>query len=118
MGEYKGKEKRKYPRLEANFIVSYRIQEPSALFDLSQTRNVSKGGMLLTTNKDFKPGVVLAMTIRFPFASDKINILGRVIFSKEKVKNLIYETHIQFSEANQKLLQDIGKFVDKRIKDG
>lgn len=117
MEEYGGPERRRYPRLNVNFIVSYRIKEPSASFDLSQTKNLSQGGLLLTTNKAFEKGTLLAMTIRFPFVNEKINLTGQVIGSQEKVRDLIYETHIRFQESDEAFLRDVGKFIEKKLKD-
>lgn len=119
MGEFQGRERRKHPRLDANFIISYHIKEPSSPFDLSQTKNVSQGGLLLTTNRYFEKGVLLEMTIRFPFIPDKIKLTGMVVVSVEKVKDLLYETHIQFADkSNEDILKEIGKYVEDRIKNG
>ncbi len=118
MDKYKGPERRKHSRLTANFIVSYRIKEPSSPFDLSQTKDISQGGLLLTTNKKFDQGTLLAMTIRFPFLVEKIQLTGQVVGSQEKVKDLIYETHIKFQDSDQALLKEIGEFIEKRIKNG
>lgn len=110
-------EKRKHPRMEATFVVSYRIKKPSEFFDLSQTRNISQGGLLITTNKKFDPGVVLEMAIRFPFVSERFKLTGQVVESKEKVRDLIYETHIQFKDSDEKMLREIGSFIEEKIKD-
>ncbi|MCF7873638.1 MAG: PilZ domain-containing protein [Candidatus Omnitrophica bacterium] len=115
MGKYKGPERRKHPRLNANFIVSYKIIEPPSDFDLSQTKDVSQGGLFLTTNKGFEQGTLLSMTIRFPFASDKLKLTGQVVNSEEKVKNLLYETHIQFKDSDEAFLKKIGNFINKEL---
>ena len=52
---YTGPERRKHPRVSGRFIVSYRILEEYNNADISQTRNMSLGGMLLTTNRVFDP---------------------------------------------------------------
>ena len=71
MKKYKGPERRTKPRLTANFVISYKIREDIDNADLTQSRNVSQGGMLLTTNRVFKKGTYLSMTIRFPFCKTK-----------------------------------------------
>lgn len=116
MEKYNGPERRECPRLNASFIVSYRVKEPPSDFDLSQTKDVSEGGLLLTTNKAFELGTILVMTLRFPFVSEKIEVEGQVVSSDEKVKNLIYETHIKFKGSDEAFLKKIGEFVKKELK--
>ncbi len=116
MEKYSGPEKRKHPRIEANFVVSYRIKEPGKGYDLSQTKNVSQGGMLLTTNRAFQKGTYLAMSIRFPLVPHKIEVTGEVVDSKEVVRDLIYETRIKFLDLDEDFFRDLGKFIEERLK--
>jgi len=116
MNKYVGDERRKNPRLTATFVVSYRIKHQHGLYDLSQSKNVSKSGILLTTNRFFEPGTNLAMTIRFPFVSQRIEATGEVLNSREVVKNLIYETRIIFQDLDLKFMEELGEFVQKRLK--
>ena len=100
MTVYTGPERRKKPRIAGKFVVSYRVKVEVNNYDISQTRNLSLGGMLLTTNRFFSRGTVLAIDIRLPFFIDAIKITGMVIESKEVVKDLIYDTRIQFLEID------------------
>ena len=111
MTEYKGPERRKHPRIYGNFVVSYKILDKDKA-DLSQTRNISEGGMLLTTNRVFPKGTLLDMSIRLPFIDEKINVIGEVLESEEKVKGLIYETRIAFRQASSESQEAIGKSVE------
>ena len=116
MANYNGSEKRKHPRLKANFVVSYRIKNLPADCDLSQTKNVSQGGILLTTNKLFSKGTSLAMTIRLPLITQKIEVTGLVVDSKEIVRDLIYETRIEFLDLDEDVMQELGQFIDEKPK--
>lgn len=115
MSEYKGEEKRKHSRLGANFVISYRIQALPNGYDLTQTKNVSQGGMMFTTNKLFEKGVCLAITIRFPFVPQKIEVSGIVIDSKEKVRDIIYETRIKFLNIDEQFFIDLGEFIREKL---
>jgi len=64
---YTGIERRKYPRFPGKLVVSYRVKDKVGDVHVSQTRNIGLGGMLLTTNKSFPLGTVLAIDIRLPF---------------------------------------------------
>lgn len=116
MDTHDSPEKRKHPRLNANFVVSYRIKSLPDDCDLSQTKNVSQGGILLTTNKLFSKGTSLAMTIRLPFITQKIEVTGLVVDSQEIVRDLIYETRIEFLDLDEDLKQELGQFIDEEPK--
>ncbi len=116
MSEYSGQERRQFPRVNANFVVSYRIKEIRDGYDLSQTKNVSQGGILLTTNREFKKGIFLAMTIRFPLVRQKIEVTGEVVSSRQIVRNLIYETRIKFLDLNEEFFTKLGEFIEENLK--
>ncbi len=93
---FEGIEKRRLPRVKGHFIVSYRIMEEADNVDITQTKNISLGGMLLTTNRFFHPGTSLAVEIRLPFETHPIMLIGKVIESSEISKDLIYDTRLEF----------------------
>jgi len=116
--EYGGPERRKTPRISARFIVSYRILEEADNIDITQTKNLSLGGMLLTTNRLFEPGTNLAFEIRLPFDPHPIMLIGKVVQSREITKDLIYDTRIQFLAIDEKHRNVIGQTVGYYLKKG
>jgi len=108
-------DRRQYARLKGNFVVSYRIKQLPGNYDLSQTRDVNQGGMMLTTNRIFENGTHLVMIIRLPFISKKIEILGEVVNSRKVVRNLIYETRIKFLSLDKEFFKKLGKFVEENL---
>jgi hypothetical protein len=84
-------------------------------YDLTQTKNVSQGGILLTTNRKFEKGTQLAMTIRFPFITQRIELTGEVVDSKEVVRDLIYETRIRFFDLDEDFFKKLSKFVQQQL---
>lgn len=108
-------ERRRHTRISANFVISYRVKEVHEHYDLSQTKNVSQGGILLTTNKKFGSDVQLAITIRFPFIPKRIEVTGQVIDSKEVVRDLIYETRIKFLDLDREFFEKLGEYVKNRL---
>ena len=97
MSSYSGSERRRYTRIDKNFVVSYRIYGEPNDIDVSQTKNFSEGGMLLTTNRAFDSSTILAIEIRLPLISQPIRLLGKILDSKEIARNLIYETRLVFT---------------------
>ena len=115
---YTGPERRKHPRISGRFIVSYRILEEVDNADITQTRNVSLGGMLLTTNRQFDPGTNLALEIRLPFDPHPIMIIGKVLESREITRNLIYDTRLTFLAIDERHRKIINETVDYYLKKG
>ena len=116
---YPGPEKRNESRISGRFIVSYRILEEKDNIDVSQTKNISLGGMLITTNKQFEPGVKLLLEIRLPFDPNPIVLVGKVIDSLEISKNLIYDTRLEFlsiDEAHKNIVTQTVEYYIKKEK--
>jgi hypothetical protein len=116
--EYTGAEKRKHPRANGRFIVSYRVIPNNNNADISQTKNLSLGGMLLTTNCQFPLGTNLALEIRLPFDPDPIMIIANVLESNEISKGIIYDTRLIFMAVDEKHRNVIGETVGYYLKKG
>lgn len=116
--KYEGAERRKFPRAEGRFIVSYRIIPTNDNADISQTKNLSLGGMLLTTNCQFPVGTNLALEIRLPFDPDPIMIIANVLESKEITKSIIYDTRLVFLAVDEKHRKVIAETVGYYLKKG
>ena len=104
-------ERRAHPRTEVNLVVSYRGRAVGSSYDISQSKNLSQGGMLLTTNRAFMGGALLIMTLRLPQMPDAIEVVGKVVLSKEIVRELIYDTHVQFARLDDHARKQLGDFV-------
>jgi hypothetical protein len=115
---YDGSERRKFPRVNGRFIVSYRIIPANSNSDITQTKNLSLGGMLLTTNCQFPIGTNLALEIRLPFDPDAIMIIAKVLESKEVVKGIIYDTRLIFLAVDEKHSKVISETVGYYLKKG
>ncbi len=115
---YAGPERRRFPRISGRFIVSYRILEESNNIDITQTKNLCLGGMLLTTNRQFNPGINLAIEIRLPFDPNPLMLVAKVIESREITKGLIYDTRLRFLSVDDKhkdvLSQTVGYYLKRQ----
>jgi len=117
--EYPGPERRRNARVKKNFVVSYRLYGDPDNVDISQSKNMGEGGMLLTTNRSFSEGTILAIEIRLPFMETPIRLLGRIMQSKEVVPNLIYETRLKFNymdtQSKDFVKNTVNYFVKKEL---
>ncbi len=111
---YSGVERRRYPRTNAAFLISYKNMHSDSDFNISQTVNISQGGMLLTTSELFPKGTMLKMLTSFPFFSQRISLSGKVVRQREVARGLIYETGIEFANLEQVIFDKLGEFIKKR----
>lgn len=105
-------DQRQHPRRDASLVVSYRPMEPTAGYDITQTRNISQGGMLLTTARAFAAGDQLAIQARLPFGDSPriVETIAKAIESREIVPGLLYETRVQFVDLDTSSFRPIEAF--------
>ncbi|MBU1122562.1 MAG: PilZ domain-containing protein [Candidatus Omnitrophota bacterium] len=109
-------DKRKYLRIDATYVVSYCAKKVSPYYNISQTRNISQGGAVFTTNKVFSKGMILTMTMKFPFLiGKKIEVQAQVMDSK-KLGGDIYNTRVKFLDLDPEVFKKFGEFI-KQNKD-
>ena len=90
-------ERRKFVRIDGNFVISYSdISTAEAKSDLTQTKNISLGGILFTTGEKFKPGTILKVKIRLPDSPEYLNAKVKVIDSKQRIRGIMYDTRVRF----------------------
>jgi len=111
---YSGVERRRYPRASAGFLVSYKDMYAGVDYNISQTVNVSQGGMLITTSEIFLRGTTLKMLTFFPFLSKRVNLSGKIVRQKEVAKGLLYETGVEFTNLEQVVFEKLGDFIQKK----
>ena len=95
---YDSSERRKTPRLERKLIVQYRIKELSRSgreqasvepsVDITQTKDLSEGGIFFTADKIIPPQTVLDLKLRLPTQKEAFNLEGRVVGCDEIEKNI------------------------------
>lgn len=115
---YTGHERRKHPRINNRFVVSYRLLEKQDHVEVSQTKNLSCGGILLTTNRKFEPGTHLALEIRLPFDPNPIGIIAQVLESHEVTRDLIYDTRLEFLKIDKRHHKVIADTVNYYLQKG
>lgn len=106
-------EKRKYPRINKHFMLSYfDLNDPLVRHNASQLKNIGLGGLCLITSKAFPTGTRIGIELKTPFLSEFIHLKGTVLESKEKIRNVIYETRIQFDDIPLPTHAVLTKLID------
>ena len=103
---------RQHPRRDAILVVGYRRKYPTAVYDITHARNISQGGLLLTTARAFAPGARLAIWTRLPFRGALRLVPGIVeaVKSREIVHSLLYETRVRFVDLDRRSFPIIADF--------
>ncbi|MEK7309395.1 MAG: PilZ domain-containing protein [Planctomycetota bacterium] len=109
-------DKRKFPRVNTRFVVSYCPLERQDALDISQTKNLSIGGMAITTSAQFQPDAKLIMKVRVPSAREPVEIIGRVIESSPMGKMAVYNTRVEFLAIDEKYRQAIIDTISHNLK--
>ncbi|MEI8349880.1 MAG: PilZ domain-containing protein [Candidatus Omnitrophota bacterium] len=110
-------DRREYQRLIGEYFVYYKIKDSSGSYNLTRTKNISKGGMLLSVNEPFEKGKSMALIIKGPFVlGAAIETTGVVIESRKIDRGSIYETRIKFSNINAKFLDKLDEFIKRNSK--
>lgn len=109
-------ERRKSPRISKNFILSYFDKaHPDEKFELTQLKNIGRGGMCFITSREFTPGTKMGIELTTPYLAETTYLDGTVQESHEKIKGMIYETRIMFESLNSEaeyLLAELVEFFD------
>lgn len=110
-------ERRQSHRIKKNFILTYFVKtDPSHKYEITQLKNISLGGMCFITTKPFARGTALGVDLKTPYLADTTHLEGRVLESHEKVKNMIYETRLQFEALNPQAQFILERLIDFFLK--
>lgn len=106
-----GPEQRKYKRIHRHFVLTYfSLADPKQRHEASQLKNISLGGMCLITAKPYAPLTLLGIELKTPYLTELTHLEGKVLESHEKVKDIIYETRVEFT-----YISDQAKFILNKI---
>lgn len=106
-------EQREYFRLDKAIIVSYCLKDdPKKIYDMSQTRNISFGGMLFTIGQYLEKGTLLDMIVKFPFIRERIKMVGEVAYCSLKKGN-IYELGVKFVDLEPRVLEEFKEYLGR-----
>ncbi|NQT75920.1 MAG: PilZ domain-containing protein [Candidatus Omnitrophica bacterium] len=112
-------ERREFIRISGNFVVSYSdVTTREAKSDITQTKNISAGGIFLTTDRKFPVGTVLRVKLRLPDTPDYIDIKVKVMGSHQRVKGVLYDTRVKFIRIRDEDRVFIRKMVDYSLRKG
>lgn len=109
-------EKRKFPRVDCTFQVSCQtFQENRSNFNSSRSRNISIGGILLSTNKQGRLGEDIIIKFMVPQYGHKVLARGRIVRIRE-LKDGDFEIGVQFLNIRDKDIDQVSRFIQEKIR--
>lgn len=101
-------DRRQHLRREVSFTVSYRAKDATTGYDITQTRNLSQGGMLVTTARAFERGTRLSIRLTLPVPHPAVHATAEAVDSRGLVQNLVYETRVRFIDLDRYSFREVG----------
>lgn len=106
-------EKRKFPRLERQFILSYHdLKEPEVIHGVSTLKDISKGGLAFSSTHNFQPGDTLGIQLKTSLYPVPVFFEGNVVSVSQNIGNSIFMIHLSFTDLNE----DAAQVIDKAFK--
>ena len=115
--------RRNFYRLKATYLVNYRPREDTGgigNFNYALTKDISAGGLLVMSEKNFPKGTEMEMTISLPMYPDKrLKALGEVTSDfPADVQKPLYPTRIRFVEFNEIAFNKLKSFIEDEVNKG
>ena len=106
-------ERRIFKRISGSYVISYAHLEGNELkFDLSQTKNLSEGGLLFIADRAFKEGAILKIKLRLPEFPDYVMAKLQIIASQKLLIGNMYGVRGKFVEMEQKVKDSIKRLAE------
>lgn len=110
-----GKDKRKYPRIEAKVKVVFPTLQD---LQMEYTRNISAGGIFLKTNRQLDSNAEIDLVLHLPDSGEELHLKGRVVrvmsMSNPADPNTqLYGVGIRFLKIEPEVQATIEKLLEK-----
>jgi len=108
-----GTKKRQYVRLDRSVMISYKEAGSSEGYDMTNTKDISKGGTFFFSNVNYPVGTELELLVSFPFriGKERSKIIAKVVNVIKKDK--FYGIGVQFVKMDKTVLSELHLFIDE-----
>ncbi|MBU4258416.1 MAG: PilZ domain-containing protein [Desulfobacterales bacterium] len=106
-------ERRQYVRLGMSVMISYKEAGSSEGYDMTSTKDISKGGTFFFSNVNYPVGTELELLVTFPFRRGKER--AKVIVKVQNVikKDKFYGIGVKFIKIDKIVLSELHLFIDE-----
>lgn len=115
-------EKRTYRRLDKQAILHYKVfrsqeellKQGYRLEQLNVTKNISAGGLLLTSAEPIAIGSILELKIELPEGGEPIECLSKAVRIEEKEQNKNYDIAVCFLDVTSAQRVRLNKYIETK----
>ncbi|MCP4652411.1 MAG: PilZ domain-containing protein [Candidatus Omnitrophica bacterium] len=107
-------EKRRYIRLDSTMNVRYKVLDNAIA--LSQSKNISAGGLRMYLKEELAPGSKIDLEIAIPGSKNPVMVTGEVVWQYKKQPNQI-DTGIKYLDIHPGDMQRITDYVLSRLRE-
>ena len=113
-----GADRRKYIRIPYEAVIRYKARphkDPKKKpFCAASSKNISSGGILMTTKEHFPSGTILEVELDIPSLDgySTVNILGQVVRTMEVQKGKRYENGISIHKIDEQDEEMLEQFLE------
>ncbi|MFC1594366.1 PilZ domain-containing protein [Candidatus Omnitrophota bacterium] len=93
-------DKRKHVRIKRPFVIYYHRCKGSDKIEVSQTEDLSLGGMRFVAAKPFEKDVMLQLELQSMISASSIKIRAQVLSSQAIGEGAGFETRVLFDESD------------------
>jgi len=106
-------EKRQYVRLDRGVMISYKEAGSSEGYDMTSTKDISKGGTFFFSNVSYPVGTELELLVSFPFriGKERVKIISEVMNVIKKDK--FFGIGVKFIKMDKTVLSELHLFIDE-----
>ena len=108
-----GTDKRDYVRLDRSVMISYKEAGSSDGYDMTSTKDISKGGTFFFSNVNYPVGTKLELLVSFPFriGKERSMIISEVVNVIKKDK--FFGIGVKFIRIDKTVLSELHSFIDE-----
>ena len=95
--------------------MSYAPKKLKRSYDASLTKDISSGGVLLTTRQLLQKGTLVTLRARFPFEPLKNSWMDGEVIASDKESEHRYTTRVKFIDKGEIIYSELDKFIQSKI---
>ena len=105
--------RRKYVRLDRSVVISYKEAGSSDEYDLTSSKDISKGGTFFYSHVNHPVGTELELLVNFPFriGKERVKIIAKIVNVRKKEQ--LYGLGVEFIKMDETVLFELHSFIEK-----
>ncbi|MBU4258418.1 MAG: PilZ domain-containing protein [Desulfobacterales bacterium] len=104
--------RRQHVRLDKRFVISFKEAGSSAEYDMTSTKDISKGGTFFFSNVNYPVGTELELLVTFPFrrGKERVKVVSTAVNVRKKGN--FYAIGVKFIKMDKTVLSELYSFLD------